>query len=208
MAVPAPSSMALVSPTCPAKTTTNQLDKLTEVEIIKAELEEKQFKVKLTVIDTPGFGDYSDSWSPIVKFIDDQHEGARNSSRNVARRPTCACMRACFFVCAVLAFLIVRIIISLKSLDIEIMKHLGTRIHFIPVVAKADTLTQNGLFTFKQRIREVIAAQGIRIYTPPIEADDESAELACTLTDAISFSIIGSTEDVKTPNGHVVKGRG
>lgn len=54
-----------------------QLDKLTEVEIIKAELEEKQFKVKLSVIDTPGFGDYvnnRDSWSPIVDFIDDQHE--------------------------------------------------------------------------------------------------------------------------------------
>ncbi|KAG1726283.1 uncharacterized protein EDB91DRAFT_1025949, partial [Suillus paluster] len=30
----------------------------TKVEIIKAELEEKQFKVKLTVIDTPAFGDY------------------------------------------------------------------------------------------------------------------------------------------------------
>ncbi|KAJ3515010.1 hypothetical protein NMY22_g14560 [Coprinellus aureogranulatus] len=54
-----------------------QMDKLTEVEIIKAELEEKQFKVKLTVIDTPGFGDYvnnRDSWLPIVEFIDDQHE--------------------------------------------------------------------------------------------------------------------------------------
>ena len=54
-----------------------QLDKLTEVEIIKAELEEKQFKVKLSVIDTPGFGDYvnnRDSWAPIVDFIDDQHE--------------------------------------------------------------------------------------------------------------------------------------
>lgn len=54
-----------------------QLDKLTEVDIIKAELEEKQFKVKLTVIDTPGFGDYvnnRDSWAPIVDFIDDQHE--------------------------------------------------------------------------------------------------------------------------------------
>ena len=50
-----------------------QLDKLTEVEIIKAELEEKQFKVKLTVINTPGFSDYvnnRDSWSPIVNFID------------------------------------------------------------------------------------------------------------------------------------------
>ncbi|KIJ28836.1 hypothetical protein M422DRAFT_189203, partial [Sphaerobolus stellatus SS14] len=54
-----------------------QLDKLTEVEILKAELEEKGFRVKLTVIDTPGFGDYvnnRDSWAPIVDFIDDQHE--------------------------------------------------------------------------------------------------------------------------------------
>jgi cell division control protein 12 len=65
----------------PAKSYTRrhykQLDKLTEVDIIKAELEEKQFKVKLTVIDTPGFGDYvnnRDSWLPIVDFIDDQHE--------------------------------------------------------------------------------------------------------------------------------------
>jgi septin family protein len=43
-----------------------------ETDIIKAELEEKQFKVKLTVIDTPGFGDYvnnRDSWNPIVDFI-------------------------------------------------------------------------------------------------------------------------------------------
>jgi cell division control protein 12 len=48
-----------------------------QVDIIKAELEEKSFKVKLTVIDTPGFGDYvnnRDSWAPIVDFVDDQHE--------------------------------------------------------------------------------------------------------------------------------------
>jgi cell division control protein 12 len=40
----------------------------------------------------------------------------------------------------------------LKPLDIEIMKRLGTRVHVIPVIAKADTLTQNDLFTFKQRV--------------------------------------------------------
>lgn len=52
-------------------------EKYTEINIVKAELEEKQFKVKLTVIDTPGFGDYvnnKDSWTPIIDFIDDQHE--------------------------------------------------------------------------------------------------------------------------------------
>lgn len=41
------------------------------------ELEEKNFNVKLTIIDTPGFGDYvnnRDSWMPIVEFLDDQHE--------------------------------------------------------------------------------------------------------------------------------------
>ena len=32
------------------------------------------------------------------------------------------------------------------------MKRLGTRVNLIPVVAKADTLTQNDLFVFKQRV--------------------------------------------------------
>jgi cell division control protein 12 len=41
---------------------------------------------------------------------------------------------------------------SLKPLDIEIMKRLGTRVNLIPVIAKADTLTQNDLFAFKQRV--------------------------------------------------------
>jgi cell division control protein 12 len=57
-------------------------------------------------------------------------------------------------------------------------------------------------------VREVIAAQGIRIYTPPIDKDDQpSAEHARILMDAIPFSIIGSTQDVTTPDGRVVKGR-
>jgi len=54
-----------------------QLDKTTEIEILKADLEERGFNIKLTVVDTPGFGDYvnnRDSWTPIVDFIDDQHE--------------------------------------------------------------------------------------------------------------------------------------
>jgi cell division control protein 12 len=100
-----------------------QLDKLTEVcsstqmdehkltgckvDIIKAELEEKGFKVKLTVIDTPGFGDYvnnRDSWYvltvslsnddgnafhdrlPITEFVDDQHEMYMRQEQQPDRR--------------------------------------------------------------------------------------------------------------------------
>lgn len=118
---------------------------------------------------------------------------------------------------------------SLKPLDIEVMKRLGTRVNLIPVIAKADTLTQDDLRVFKERvctfnnvyvaleraaimtfaqIRAVIAAQNIRIYQPPMEEDDPATmEHSTMLSNAMPFSIIGSTEDVKTPDGRTVKGR-
>ncbi|KAG9099094.1 hypothetical protein FRC06_005654 [Ceratobasidium sp. 370] len=182
-----------------------QLDKLTEVEIIKAELEEKSFKVKLTVIDTPGFGDYvnnRDSWTPIIDFVDDQHEiYMRQEQQPQREQKSDLRVHACLYFVRPTGH-------TLKPLDIEIMKRLGTRVNLIPVIAKADTLTQSDLAIFKKRIREVIAAQGIRVYQPPIEPDDQaSAEQARILMDAMPFSIIGSTTDVRTPDGRVVKGR-
>jgi len=175
------------------------------VEIIKAELEEKSFKVKLTVIDTPGFGDYvnnRDSWAPIIDFVDDQHEIYMRQEQQPQRiEKSDLRVHACLYFIRPTGH-------TLKPLDIEIMKRLGTRVNLIPVVAKADTLTHADLDIFKKRIREVIGAQGIRIYSPPVEADDEqSAELARTLAAAMPFSIIGSTQDVTTADGRVVKGR-
>lgn len=41
---------------------------------------------------------------------------------------------------------------SLKSLDIEVMKRLGSRVNLIPVIAKADTLTPNDLQKFKENV--------------------------------------------------------
>jgi cell division control protein 12 len=57
------------------------------------------------------------------------------------------------------------------------------------------------------QVRQAIRAQNIRIYTPPIDADDDASEHARLLADAMPFSIIGSTEDVQTADGRVVKGR-
>lgn len=147
-----------------------QLDKLTEVEIIKAELEEKQFKAKLSVIDTPGFGDYvnnRDSWAPIVDFIDDQHEAyMRQEQQPLRTDKTDLRVHACLYFIrptghTSVPFTYTRFPATLmpppsfrlKPLDIEIMKRLGTRVNLIPVIAKADTLTQNDLYAFKQRVR-------------------------------------------------------
>ncbi|KAF7790142.1 hypothetical protein EIP86_001094 [Pleurotus ostreatoroseus] len=46
------------------------------------------------------------------------------------------------------------------------MKRLGTRVNLIPVIAKADTLTQNDLAKFKQRhftVRDSIAALSVSL---------------------------------------------
>lgn len=43
-----------------------------------------------------------------------------------------------------------QVMLSLKPLDIEIMKRLGSRVNLIPVIAKADTLTPSDLQKFKE----------------------------------------------------------
>ena len=115
------------------------------------------------------------------------------------------------------------------------MKHLGSRVNLIPVIAKADTLTPNDLAKFKRnvinfskmrvnvqncqcvflypfnfglQILEVVEAQGIRLYTCPIESDDESTtNNNKDIMSALPFSVIGSTEDVVTADNRKVKGR-
>lgn len=90
-----------------------------------------------------------------------KHTCVRSNSPRGTKRRTCVSMlaftsyapqvtRVYFFRFPIFCLLNPRH--RLKPLDIEIMKRLGTRVNLIPVVAKADTLTQNDLYTFKQRV--------------------------------------------------------
>ncbi|CAG8712218.1 14372_t:CDS:2, partial [Rhizophagus irregularis] len=173
--------------------------------ILFIELEEKMFNVKLTVIDTPGFGDYvnnRDSWLPIVEFIDDQHESYMRQEQQPHREEKLDMrVHSCLYFIRPTGH-------TLKPLDIEVMKRLGSRVNLIPVIAKADTLTPKDLETFKRRVREVIAAQNIQVYQCPIESDDEtSTKRNMNIMAAMPFAIIGSDEDVIAPDGRKVKGR-
>lgn len=58
------------------------------------------------------------------------------------------------------------------------------------------------------KLREVIAAQNIQIYSCPIESEDEATTARNrTIMSAMPFSVIGSTQDVTTADGRTVKGR-
>ncbi|KAI5285009.1 Cell division control protein 12 [Ascosphaera acerosa] len=126
-----------------------QVNKTVEIEITKAELEEKFFKVRLTVIDTPGFGDYvnnRDAWAPIIEFLDDQHESYMLQEQQPRRAEKIDLrVHACLYFIRPTGH-------TLKPLDIEIMKRLCTRVNLIPVIAKADTISPADLLRFKQRV--------------------------------------------------------
>lgn len=54
----------------------------------------------------------------------------------------------------------------------------------------------------------MITQQRIQTYVPPIESEDENLqETTKSMIAAMPFSIIGSVDDVTTPDGRVVKGR-
>ncbi|KAH3674400.1 hypothetical protein WICMUC_003237 [Wickerhamomyces mucosus] len=177
----------------------------TEIEIIRAELEEKNFKLRTNLIDTPGFGDNinnKNSWQPIIDFIDDQHDSFMRQEQQPLRHTKHDLrVHACLYFIRPTGH-------SLKPLDIETMKKLSTRVNLIPVIAKADTLSPNEISEFKNRIRAVIEAQEIRIYTPPIDLDDEaSADHSKQLIESMPFAIIGSEQEYDNGKGELIRGR-
>lgn len=185
-----------------------------EIDVIRAVLEEKNFKLRVNVIDTPGFGDNvnnNKSWQSIIDFIDDQHDSYMRQEQQPYRG-----VKFDLRVHAVLYF-IRPTGHGLKPLDIETMKRISTRANLIPVIAKSDTLTAQELTAFKLRIRQVIEAQEIRIFTPPLERERESdinsnqdlaaMEHARQLIESMPFAIIGSEKKFDNGQGKQVIGR-
>lgn len=212
----------------------SSIRKTVEIDVIRAILEEKNFNLRVNVIDTPGFGDNVDNkkaWQSLVDFIDDQHDSFMRQEQQPYRD-----VKFDLRVHAVLYF-IKPTGHGLKPLDIETMKRISTRANLIPVIAKSDTLSAQELQTFKSRIRQVIEAQEIRIFTPPLDSnfiakndgdnndesnengtdnnnaditnnqDSAAMEHARQLIESMPFAIIGSQDKYDDGNGNLVTGR-
>jgi hypothetical protein len=61
---------------------------------------------------------------------------------------------------------------SLRQIDVEFMRRMHDKVNIIPIIAKADTLTQAEVKRLKTRVMEQIRQHKIDIYQFP-ECDDE-----------------------------------
>ena len=125
------------------------IPKTVSIQSISADIEEAGVRLRLTVVDTPGFGDFvnnDESWRPIVDNIEQRYDAYLDAENKVNRMNIVDNrIHACVFFIQPTGH-------SLKPLDIEVMRRLHNKVNLIPVIAKADTLTDEEIASFKSRV--------------------------------------------------------
>ncbi|XP_036426477.1 septin 9b isoform X3 [Colossoma macropomum] len=182
-----------------------RIPKTIEIKSVSHDIEEKGVRMKLTVIDTPGFGDQINNencWQPIMKFINEQYEQYLQEEINISRKKRIPDTRVhcCIYFIPATGH-------CLRPIDIEFMRHLSKVVNIVPVIAKADTLTLEERDFFKQKIREDLRANEIEVY--PQKEFDEDAEdrmINDKIREMIPFAVVGSDQEYQV-NGKRLLGR-
>eukprot|EP00075_Anas_platyrhynchos_P012550 XP_027301803.1 septin-4 isoform X1 [Anas platyrhynchos] len=187
----------------------NAEERITQtVEITKhvVDIEEKGVKLRLTIVDTPGFGDAvnnTECWKPVADYIDQQFEQYFRDESGLNRKNIQDNrVHCCIYFISPFGH-------GLRPLDVEFMRALHQRVNIVPVLAKADTLTPSEVERMKNKIREEIDHYGIRIYQFPECDSDEDEEFKLqdqALKESIPFAVIGSNTVVEA-KGRRVRGR-
>lgn len=182
-----------------------KIPKTVRIHQVSHMIEEKGVKMKLTVVDTPGFGDHinnNNCWEPIVSYVNEQYERYLREELNVTRKRRIPDTRVhcCVYFLPPTGH-------RLRPIDVEFMKHLGSIVSIVPVIAKADTLTLEERLDFKHRIRQDLVANGIQVY-PQKQYDEDPEErlLNSSIRECIPFAVVGTDREHQV-NGHKVLGR-
>ncbi|XP_011837936.1 PREDICTED: septin-1 [Mandrillus leucophaeus] len=112
------------------------------------EIEEGGVKVKLTLVDTPGFGDSvdcSDCWLPVVKFIEEQFEQYLRDESGLNRKNIQdSRVHCCLYFISPFGR-------GLRPLDVAFLRAVHEKVNIIPVIGKADALMPQETQALKQK---------------------------------------------------------
>jgi len=165
------------------------------------ELQESNVNLKLTLVDTVGYGDQinkQDSFGSIVDYIDSQFEAYLQEELKIKRNlPGYHDTRV--HVCL---YFITPNGHGLKSIDLVCMKKLDQKVNIIPIIAKADTINKAELAKFKSKIMNELKSNGVSIYQFPLD-DETVAEANKENNQHLPFAVVGSNEFVKVGSKEV-----
>ena len=177
-----------------------------QIKPTEVQIEERGVKLKLTIVDTPGFGESLsgiDQTEPISDYIDSQFQQYLDNESGLNRRNiTDTRVHCCFYFISPHSN-------GLRPMDIDFMKSLHHKVNIVPLIAKADTLTPLEISRKKGLIMNDINKEQIRIYQLPDVDDDEDQTYKSqleTLKSAVPFAVVGSTETYEVA-GKKVRGR-
>ncbi|ELW72101.1 Septin-12 [Tupaia chinensis] len=187
-------------------------------------IEEKGVKLKLTVTDTPGFGDQINNdkcWDPILGYINEQYEQYLQEEILITRQRHIPDTRVhcCVYFVPPTGH-------CLRPLDIEFLQRLCRTVNVVPVIARADSLTIEEREAFRHRVLWVPGRAGtplavenvgriqqnlrthcIDVYPQKcFDEDINDRVLNSKIRDRIPFAVVGADRE-HLVNGKCVLGR-
>ncbi|CAO3638012.1 unnamed protein product [Cunninghamella echinulata] len=177
----------------------------TEIETVSHLIEENGVRLRLNIVDTPGYGDQINNencWEPIIKYIKDQDSAYLRKELTAIRDRYIQDGRihCCLFFITPTGH-------SLKPIDIVVLKKLSEVVNVVPVIAKSDSLMAEERLAFKQRIKAELNFHNIKVYPYESDEDDEQEQaLNESIRELLPFAVIGSEKNIII-NGKSVRGR-
>ncbi|KAL9932011.1 hypothetical protein V8E36_009072 [Tilletia maclaganii] len=177
----------------------------TEIHPVGHVIVENGVRLRLNIVDTPGYGDQVNNegcWDPIIKYIKDQHSAYLRKELTAMRERyiTDTRIHCCLFFINPTGH-------GLRPIDVTVMKKLSDVVNVVPIIAKSDSLTLDERTVFKERIRAEMKYHNIRLYPfDSEEYEDEELELNERIRSLIPFAVVGSERNVVI-DGKAVRGR-
>ncbi|KZW00586.1 septin ring protein [Exidia glandulosa HHB12029] len=184
---------------------TEPVRQTTEIHAVSHVIAENGVRLRLNIVDTPGYGDQINNdncWDPIIKYIKDQHSSYLRKELTAQRDRHIQDTRihCCLYFISPTGH-------NLRAVDVIVLKKLSEVVNVVPVIAKADSLTLAERDAFKQKIREELVHHNIRLYPfDTDEYDDEELQLNESIRNLIPFAVVGSERNVII-DGKTVRGR-
>ncbi|ALC49263.1 Sep1 [Drosophila busckii] len=183
-----------------------RIEKTTRVEKKTMDIEERGVRLRLTVVDTPGFGDAincEDSWRVCTQYIDEQFRQYFTDESGLNRRNIQDNrVHCCLYFVPPWGH-------SLRQMDLDLIRRLHRKVNIVLVIGKADCLNKTEVRKLKERILQDLEDNHIQLYQFPecdSDEDDDFKQQDRELKASIPFAVVGSNTILEVA-GKKVRGR-